>query len=206
MIKAIAFDCGNVLFSNAWNDENTDPSFNIIHERLGMTKEKGDKIFLKHWPEISVGKKSEDVFFQDLIDVSKEKISLEELKRLYYSCILKKDVFEIVERLYEKYPDLPLYTLNDEGREWMDARIKKFNLRKYFRDFITSGYVGYTKKMGRRIFDIFLERTGLNPEECLFIDDRKNFVTLAKEIGYKAILYDNKSRLIMDLANYGFNL
>ena len=206
MIKAIAFDCGNVLFSNAWNDENTDPSFNVIHERLGISKEKGDEIFLKHWPEISIGKKSEDAFFQDLIDASKEKIPLEELKELYYSCILKKDAFEIVERLREKYPNLPLYTLNDEGKEWMDARIRKFELRKYFKDFITSGYVGYTKKRGRRIFGIFLERTGFGAEECIFVDDRKSITDLARGIGYEVILCENKQQLIRDLANYGFNL
>ena len=127
MIKVIAFDCGGVLFSNAWKDEDGDPSFDVISEKLGISKEKGDEIFLRHWPEIKVGKKTEDIFFQDLLNFSKRKISLEGLRRLYYDCIIKKDAFEIVEKLYKKHPNLPLYTLNDEGKEWMDARIKKFN-------------------------------------------------------------------------------
>lgn len=206
MIKAIAFDCGGVLFSNAWNDEGGDPSSDVIPERLRISKEKGDEVFRKYWPEIRVGKKSEDIFFQDLLNTSKKKISLEELKELYYNCIFKKEAFEIVERLHEKYPDLPLYTLNDEGKEWMDIRIRKFGLRKYFKDFITSGYIGYHKREGKRIYEIFLERAGSKAEEILFIDDKEDRIIPAREIGYKTILFKNKQQLEKNLKNYGIEL
>lgn len=201
MIKAIAFDCGGVLFPNDWNDD----SFDIILKKLEIDRKKSNEIFLKHWPEIRIGKKSGDVFFQDLLNVSTQKISFEELKELYYSCITKKDTFEVVEKLHEKYPRLPLYTLNDEGKEWMDFRIAKFGLNKYFRDFITSGYVGYAKT-DKRIYQILLERTGLKAEEILFIDDKENRLIPAKDLGYNTILFKNRQQLEKELENYGFRL
>lgn len=206
MIKAIVFDCGNVLFSGAWNDKGSDPCFDIIPKRLGITKKKGEETFFRHWSEIKIGKKNEDVFFQDLINNSKKKVSLKILKRLYYSCILKNDAFKIVKRLNKKFPKLSLYTLNDEGKEWMDIRIKKFGLKKYFKDFITSGYVGYAKKTGKRIFEILLEEAGLKAKEILFIDDKKRNIVTAKKIGFKTILFKNKQQLEKELSNYGFKL
>ena len=47
-------------------------------------------------------------------------ISLDNLRNLYQNCIRKKPAFEIVKRLNKNYPDLVMYTLNDEGKEWMD--------------------------------------------------------------------------------------
>jgi len=206
MIKSIAFDCGNVLFSNAWNDEGTDPCFDIIPKILGINKQKGNEIFFKHWSEIRIGKKNESILFKDLIANSRRKISLKKLRRFYYNCITKRDTFEIVERLHKKYPNLPLYTLNDEGKEWMDIRIKKFKLRKYFKDFITSGYVGYSKKEGKKIYEILLKRSGLKAGDFLFIDDRRMRLLTAKEIGFKTILFKNKRQLRKDLKKHGIKL
>ncbi len=206
MIKAIAFDCGNVIFSNSWNDENTDLCFDAIPKMVGITKEKGDEIFFKHWPEIRVSKESEDVFFKDLVSISERKISLKKLKKLYYSCITKRDAFKIVKRLHKRYPDLSLYTLNDEGKEWMDVRIKKFGLKKYFKDFITSGYVGYAKSGGEIIFKILLRKSSLKAKEIIFVDDKKRNIITAKQVGFNAILFKNKQQLEKELRKYGFDL
>ena len=178
MIKAIIFDCGGVILSNDWNVDGKDPQFDIITERLGISKELVLKVFRERYPEVTIGKKAEDYFFNALLEVAKNKVSLGELKKLYYSCIQKKPAFELVERLYQKYP---LYTLNDEPRKWMDLRIEKFNLRKYFKDFITSGYFGCAKP-DKRIYEILLERSGFKAEECLFIDNRENLLVPAKAL------------------------
>ncbi|MFH1331722.1 MAG: HAD family hydrolase [archaeon] len=201
MINSIIFDCGGVILSNAWT-EGGDLQYNIIPEKLGISEEIAVKIFHKNWPDISIGKKSGDVFFNDLLTIAKNKIPLQELIEIYYRCIQKKDAFELVEKLYQKYP---LYTLNDESKEWMDMRIRKFNLTKYFRDFITSGYVGYAKP-NRRIYEILLERTRLKPTECLFIDNKEHLLSPAREIGYETILFLNKQQLDMGLRAYDIKI
>ncbi len=203
-VKVVFFDCGAVILSNSWNKNGEEPSYDIIPEKLEISKEKGRKIFYKHWPKIKVGKKSEIVFFQDLIDNAKKKISLEELRDLYYDCILKKDAFETVEKLHKKYPDLPFYTMNNEGKEWMDVRIRKFGMNRLFRDFITSGYVGYAKPE-RKIYEIALERSGREAKNCLFIDDKETVLLPAKEMGFQIIHFEDKEKLERDLKNYVFS-
>lgn len=204
-IRIIAFDCGGVILSNAWNGSGSDPSYDVIPERLGISKEKGDEIFHQHWSGMRIGKKNEDDFFQGLINAATRKISLGELKELYYSCVLKKDAFEIVERLHEKYPDLPLYTLNDEGREWMKVRIRKFGLKRYFKDFITSSYFGFTKP-DKRIYKILLKRAGVKAEECLFIDNKELLLVPAREMGIKTILFESKEQLEEELKRYNIEI
>lgn len=204
-VRVIAFDCGGVILSNAWNESGGEPAYDVILEKLEISKTKGNEVFHRHWPEIRVGKKGEDVFFLDLLDAAKRRMPLDELKELYYSCIQKKEAFEIVKRLNEKYPDLPLYTLNDEGKEWMDIRIEKFGLWRYFNDFITSGYVGCAKP-GRRIYEILLERAGVKAEECLFIDNKEPLLVPAREMSFQTILFVNKQQLERDLRNYGIEL
>jgi len=205
-VTAIAFDCGGVLFSNAWNDEGEDASFNVIHQRLGIAKRRGDEIFLRHWPKIRVGSEREDVFFLDLISVAKNRMRLSELKALYRSCIIKKDAFEIVEKLRTSHPDVLLFTLNDEGKEWMDARIEKFGLRKYFSGFITSGYVGCAKTDGKQIYKIFLERTRVHATECIFIDNKRKLLIPARALGFNTVLFKNARLLEEELKRQGIDL
>ncbi len=204
-VKAIAFDCGGVILSNAWNSRGGEPSYDVIPKRLGISKERGNEIFHKYWPGIRVGKEGENAFFQGLINVAKRRISLKELRKLYYGCILKKDAFEIIERLHKKYPVLPLYALNDEGKEWMNIRIRKFGLKRFFKDFITSGYVGYAKP-DKRIYEILIERADAKAGDCLFIDNKKSLLVPAREMGFQTILFTSKQRLERDLRSYGIDL
>jgi HAD superfamily hydrolase (TIGR01509 family) len=88
----------------------------------------------------------------------------------------------------------------------MDIRIKKFGLKKYFKDFITSGYVGYAKRTAKRIYKILIKRAGLKAKEILFIDDKKRNIITAKQIGFNTILFKNKQRLEKELKEYGFKL
>ncbi|MDI6825724.1 MAG: HAD-IA family hydrolase [Candidatus Aenigmarchaeota archaeon] len=198
-IKAIVFDCGGVLLSNSWND----PSYDIIPKKLGISKDKADEIFYKHWHEIKIGKKNEDSFFKDLLKISRKRISLNELKKIYYSCIDKFDgTFEIIKKLHKKYL---LFILNNEGKEWMDFRIKKFKLKKYFKGFICSGFARFAKP-DKRIYEILLEETGLKPNECIFIDNIEENLKPAKYLGYNVILFKNAKQLKDALSKYGIDI
>lgn len=84
----------------------------------------------------------------------------------------------------------------------MDCRVEKFNLRDYFEDFICSGYVGYAKS-DRKIYRIFLERAGAEPEECLFIDNKERNLKPAREMGFETVLFEGKEQLERELKSCG---
>ena len=46
-------------------------------------------------------------------------------------------------------------------------------------------------KPDRRIYEILLGRYSLRPEECVFVDDNKDNVDMARQLGINAIRFDN---------------
>ena len=50
------------------------------------------------------------------------------------------------------------------------------------------------EKIGKpdlRIYQILLDRYGLNAEECVFIDDRQSYIYAGKQVGIRGILFKN---------------
>jgi FMN phosphatase YigB (HAD superfamily) len=197
MIKAIAFDCGNVILSNSWDD----PVFEKFCKEIGINYRKGSEIFYKHYDgRLKFGKGSEYDFFRELLKNSgNKKLKIKDIKKLYYRKIHAKKAFSIVKKLYKKYP---LYTLNDEAREWMNYRIRKFKLKKYFRAFITSAFVGCAKP-DKKIYRIMLKKVRCKPNEVIFIDNDLQLVKAARRLGINGIIFRNKKQLISDLKKFG---
>jgi len=200
MIKAIAFDCGNVILSNSW----TDPVFEKFCKEIGISFRKGTKIFFKHYDGwLKFGRGSEYDFFKELLKNSKnKKLKLKDVKRLYYKKIHAKKAFSLVKKLYKRYP---LYTVNDESIEWMNYRIKKFKLKKYFKGFITSGFVGYAKP-DKRIYQIMLKKAKRKPEEVIFIDNNPKLVEAARKLGINGIVFKNQKQLVSSLKKFGIKI
>jgi HAD superfamily hydrolase (TIGR01509 family) len=92
--------------------------------------------------------------------------------------------------------------LNDEAREWMNYRIKKFKLKKYFKAFITSAFVGYAKP-DKKIYMIMLKKSNCKPNEVIFIDNDFKLVKAARKLGINGIVFRNKKQLINDLKKFG---
>jgi FMN phosphatase YigB (HAD superfamily) len=195
-IKAIAFDCGNVILSNSW----TDPVFEKFCKEIAVSYRVGTKIFFKHYDGwLKFGRGCEYDFFKDLLENSKnKKLKIKDIKRFYYKKIHMKKAFSLVKKLYKKYP---LYTLNDEAREWMNYRIKKFKLKKYFKAFITSAFVGYAKP-DKRIYQAMLKKSKCKPEEVIFIDNNPKLVRAARKLGINGITFRSKEQLIKSLKKF----
>jgi len=199
MIKVIVFDCGGVILSNDWDD----PQFYAIPKLLGISWNKATKIFYKHYDsKLKFGKGSEDEFYKDLIKASKKNISVKKLRKFYRSLVKKEPAFSMAKKLSRKYP---LYIMNNGVKEWMNLRIKKFHLKKYFEGFVCSAYVGYTKP-DKRIYEIMLKKVKVKPKEIVFIDDRKENVKRARELGINAILFRGVKQLEKELLRLGVQI
>jgi len=96
-------------------------------------------------------------------------------------------------------------TINNESRELNNQRIEKFGLRRIFRIFISSCYVGF-RKPERDIYRLALETTQIPAEECCFIDDRALNLECAAKLGMHTIEMKNLELLRGDLAKLGVAL
>jgi len=93
-------------------------------------------------------------------------------------------------------------TINNESRELNDYRIEKFELRKIFRVFISSCFVGL-RKPERDIYRLTLEITQIPAEACCFIDDRALNLECAAQLGMHTIEMNNLEQLQADLGKLG---
>ena len=53
-------------------------------------------------------------------------------------------------------------------------------------------------KPHRAIFDIFLERNNLDPKQCIYVDDQKENIKTAKDLGFEAFLFKSFKKLTQD--------
>jgi putative hydrolase of the HAD superfamily len=82
---------------------------------------------------------------------------------------------------------------------------QKFDLFKSFDPLIFSCDVGF-RKPDPKIYEIALEKLKCDPEECIFIDDKKRNSDGAEKLGMKGIVFEEVSKLIEDLSNFGVKI
>jgi len=94
---------------------------------------------------------------------------------------------------------VPLYAItNFNGPKFRETQ-KRFDFLNRFRDIVVSGEVGMMKP-DAEIYELFLARNGLKAAECLFVDDNRDNVAGAREVGLKAIHFTSAAALRPELA------
>ena len=111
------------------------------------------------------------------------------------------DSLAIIERLAQA-DNVLLATLNNESRELNLHRIEKFGLRRYFSVFFSSCYLGVSKPHPQ-IYQLALDLSQRQPEECVFIDDRSLNLECARRLGLHTIQFLNAGQLERDLRVLG---
>ncbi len=94
-----------------------------------------------------------------------------------------------------------LYVLSNMSREFIDY-LRHFDVYRLFDGEVVSCEV-LTVKPEPRIYEILLERYGLNPQESLFVDDRPANLDTARSLGLRTFLfhYENPSASCAELRN-----
>jgi len=183
-IRALFWDIGGVLLTNAWDHtqraqalkhfhmEDDDEEFHNRHEMVVSSFERG-KITLDEYLERTV---------------------------LYRPRTFTREAFrDYVFSLSQPFPDVVQFaqslstsgkyfmgTINNESRELNYYRIEEFGLRNIFRLFISSCFVGL-RKPESGIYRMALEVTQIPAEECCFIDDRALNLECAAKLGMHTI-------------------
>jgi HAD superfamily hydrolase (TIGR01509 family) len=98
------------------------------------------------------------------------------------------------------------YLLSD-ANEVDTAYLKKHHGDIYaeFDDVFLSHLTG-VQKQSRRAWEVVLEKIGTPPGECLFVDDRPDYVRQATELGMRGIVFVDAEHLGRDLVVQGCRL
>jgi len=197
-IRALFWDVGGVLLSNAWDREQRmkalehfhldEEEFHDRHEMVVSSFERG-KITLDEYLDRTVFYRSRP-------------FTREAFKEFMFS--LSQPMPDVL-RFAQSLADSRKYfmgTLNNESRELNLYRIEKYGLRKIFRIFVSSCFVGF-RKPERDIYRLAVDLTQIAPEECAFIDDRALNLEQASRLGMKTIEMQTLDQWKTDLEAIG---
>jgi putative hydrolase of the HAD superfamily len=198
-IRALFWDVGGVLLTNAWDHEER----NFAIEQFHLDKDEVEsrhKLCVRPFEE---GRLSLDEYLQQTVFSQPRTFSPEEFKQYMFSLSKPKpDVLEIARGLRDRYL---MATINNESRELNQYRIATFQLTEYFQIFVSSCFVGL-RKPDERIYRLALDLTQRKAEECCFVDDRPVNVDAATKVGMRAILLRDAGQLKADFEKNGVDI
>jgi len=194
MIKAIIFDYGNVI--HKWDND-------IFLKEFVKLSSKDynyvvDVIFgqgLHH--KLETGEISDVIFFKTIKDKLNLKISQDEFFKLFSSKLFKKieTTISLIKRLKKDYKVALLSNTNKIDFEYVLKKSETFHLF----DTITLSFEVGHKKPEKEIYFDALKKLNLKPNECVFIDDIKEYSDAASKLGIHGIHYTSYENLIKEL-------
>jgi len=198
-IRALFWDIGGVLLTNAWDHEERDQAI----ARFQLEKTELEARHKELFVPFEEGKFSLDEYLERAVFYKPRSFTVEQFKEFMRSLSKPNhEALEIARRLSAKYP---MATINNESREFNEYRIRTFGLRNCFHLFVSSCYVG-VRKPDERIYRLALDLTQRSAEECCFIDDRPVNIEGAEKVGMQTVLMQNADQLRNDLKTLGVAL
>ncbi len=200
-IKAIFWDVGGVLLTNAWDHTQRaaalehfhldEKEFHSRHEMLVSSFERG-KLSLDDYLLRTVFHRERPFTKQNFQDF------------MFAQSQALPNMLEFAESITDSGKYF-MGTINNESRELNRYRIEKFGLRGIFQLFVSSCYVGL-RKPEADIYRVALDITQFPAEQCCFIDDRPLNLESAAHLGMHAIQMQSLDQLRTELQKLRISL
>jgi putative hydrolase of the HAD superfamily len=198
-IRALFWDVGGVLLTNAWDHEERDQAV----EQFLLSKTEFEERHKEIVPRFEEGRLTLDEYLDRVIFFQPRSFSREQFKQYLFSLSRPKpQSLELARALSSKYF---MGTINNESRELNEYRIRTFELAEYFDVFVSSCYVGQ-RKPDERIYKLALDLTQHTAGECCFIDDRPPNIEGAAKVGFATVLMKDPQQLRRDLQTLGITV
>ncbi len=186
MIKAVIFDCFGVLLGNTY-----------LH-RLAELQAKDPAAAsqlraVNHATDVGILGRDESLqLMADLLGATAEEIANEQAA----GEVRNEPLIAYIKTLKKSYPVGLLSNIS--GRDRLDERFLPGQLNELFDVVIASGDEGLVKPQPE-IYQMMAERLGVEPSECVFIDDIVEFCQGATAVGMQAIQFQSTSQAVDDL-------
>lgn len=203
MIKVILFDVGGVLFQREHKTPNG--HFGPFPLRFASQYNVDPSVYMKLrnklWPAYKTAQISGKDFWTRIFEGLSLESDIEGAFALYGSLLVViPGIMDIVRELHER--GWLLVLTNNEAKEYDEMRDRALGLSRYFTFRFPSWKFGVAKP-DPRYFEMVLERLGVPPESCLFIDDKENNVEVAKRFGIRGIVFLGAEQLRVELRRFG---
>ena len=194
MIKAIIFDYGNVI--HKWDN---DIFLKDFVKLSGKDYNYIIDVIFEHGlhDKLETGEISDITFFKKIKDGLNLKISQDEFFKLFSSKLFQeiRTTISLIKRLKKDYK---VALLSNTNKIDFDYTIKNSGVFPLFDAVTLSFEVGH-RKPDKEIFFDALKKLNLKPNECVFIDDIKEYSDAASKLGIHGINYLSYENLIKEL-------
>ena len=177
-IKAVIFDMYGVIVK--------DPTGALSDYIARFFPDMPNEEIYKHWIPGAEGKLTSEEFFTNLGFADHAATEADYIDTIE----INTDIFAVAAELRKK--GIKTAILSNDIAEWNAALRHKHGLNELFDAVTVSGEEGFTKP-DRRIYELTLERLGIAPENCVYIDDREYFLPEAAALGMHPILFNSRN-------------
>ena len=201
MIKAIIFDYGNVISAldnnlflkeiAGFSEKTVSELHELIYVKSGLPK------------QFESGLISSDEFFTRIKNLCGLSMRQTDFIRAFTGIFTPiQSTLALIERLK---PDYRLGLLSNTNEWDFKYEIEKIRVFDLF-DTVTVSYRVKAMKPDKEIYLDALNKLGLTPEECIYIDDIKEYSDAACAIGIRGIHYIDHNSLLESLASLGCDI
>ena len=196
MIRAMVFDCGGVLLRDG-----DLAAYDAWEKRLGLPAgELARRLWNgETWKLAELGQITDAEFWQRM---GKEfgMVAPEQVEQfredLWDTWVIDERVLELVEQAKRRYRVAILSNATDALEDLLAHR---YGVADRFEAIVTSARVGIAKPEPR-IYEVLLQRLGLQASDVLFVDDRAENVAAAAQLGMHVLWFVDAAELERQLA------
>lgn len=180
-INILFFDIGGILLTNGWGHESREEAA----KKFGLDYAEMDDLHTFIFNVYEAGSVDLDEYLDTVVFNKPRDFTREDFKHFMYE--QSKELPDMLAWLkaWKKSCGFRIISINNEGKELNDYRIKKFKLHECFDAFISSCEVG-VRKPDPRIFRMAMGVAQAVPQQCVYFDDRKMFALAAERLGIRA--------------------
>jgi putative hydrolase of the HAD superfamily len=197
-VTALFWDVGGVILSNGWDRG----ARAAAAKKFGLDWEELQDRHELASPAFETGKITLDMYLERIAFYRKRAFTREEFTAFMFAQSEEFPESRAVLSGVAATGKYMLSTINNEALELNERRIQQFRLRREFKAFFSSCFVGI-RKPDEGIYKIALEVTQRRPEECLFIDDRELNLECAQQLRMRTIHFQDAAQLRRELAANG---
>lgn len=190
-VKILFFDIGGILLSNGWGHESRQKAA----EKFNLDFKEFDALHNFIFNVYEIGSITLDEYLDTVVFNHARDFPREDFKEFIFA--QSQELPEMLQWLkqWKRESGFRIISINNEGKELNDYRVKKFKLHECFDAFISSCEVKM-RKPDPGIFELAMGIALAPPDQCIYFDDRIMFVDAAKRLGIQAFHHINPASTI----------
>lgn len=203
MIQAIIFDFGGVLL----DAEKSPDIVMALADTMEVSLDLVRPMWKREYNNLLMGKISSKKYVGIVADELNCQCDVDEVYSKWANMVritqgsINHDLINFINSLRSKYRVYVLSNMIDLAEE--DEMLKR--LKEQFDGYFTSYQLG-SRKPQVEMFNKFLTRTNLKPDQCIFIDDNKKNTNASTTLGFHSLKYEGVEKLKELISKVNHNL